>query len=57
MREREQNPEIRRQPGQPMTGERGREGGGKPEMEREKSKHRESGGGNVPSGGRGGAVE
>jgi hypothetical protein len=58
MREREENPEIRRQPGQPLTGERGREGGGKPEMEHEKGRQRQGGGGaNPPAGSHGSAVE
>ncbi len=51
MRHREEEREIKRQPGQPLPGERGREKGGKPEMGRE---HVGQGGGE--GGGQGGKL-
>jgi hypothetical protein len=57
MRQREEDREIKRQPGQPLPGERGREKGGKPEMEPEKPGHQGVGSGNLPPSGQGSAVE
>jgi hypothetical protein len=55
MNPREEDRDIKRQPGQPLPGERGREKGGKPELEPEHpGQGFGKGPGNLPSSGKSG---